>query len=375
MEDIVIVFLSGYPLGGSVRLGGSRYVANLAEALNKVSGVEIVLLTLTDSPDSPGELPDYVHCVESRRAPFGWPFASADILGVIRRISPSIVHVQGSTQPQYTLPLLQLEGTIPTALTVHGIAAKESSLEGQVSKLRACTGALHEAYLVRKVKNIIVLSEYVRSFFAPRTKSNIFVVPSGVEDKFFELPPAPDVPNALYVGGLEPRKGIHDLVLAFAKVIKEIPEAVLRIVGPVRSTRYLKLLQSLIELYSLSDWISIVGPVSEEQLLDSYSESSVFVFPSYEESFGIAALEAMASGRAVLATHAGGVGSMMVDGHNCILVEEGNVNELASSLASLFLNKDLRNRLARSGRETASRYGWGSIAEEMVGVYREILSR
>jgi glycosyltransferase involved in cell wall biosynthesis len=95
----------------------------------------------------------------------------------------------------------------------------------------------------------------------------------------------------------------------------------------------------------------------------------VFCLPSRHEGLGVAALEAMAAGRAVVATRVGGLGEAVVDGRTGLLVPPDDPLALAEALARVLGDRELRERLGRAGPE---RIGEGFRAEQMVAAYEEL---
>ncbi len=316
------------------------------------------------------QIADGVRQIPIKRPYIAWPLAVGEIREVIRQVRPNVIHIHGSTQMQYSLPLIGLPDSTRVLLTVYGIAAKELLFRDRTSLLRGFVGVLHESYVIRRVDAVVALSEPVRDYLSSRTNARIFVIPPGVEQRFFEIPDAPNLPTTLFVGPIEPRKGLHDLIRAFSKVTDDLPEATLDIVGPVRSQSYLGLLRSLITKHSLEDSVRIVGPVSEAILLSYYEKSSVFTFPSHEESFGIAVMEAMASGTSVVASRAGGISPAIIEDVNCLLYDPGDTDQLAEKLTMLLSDAKLRRALSKAGRTSARGYEWGRVARETFDAYQ-----
>ena len=96
----------------------------------------------------------------------------------------------------------------------------------------------------------------------------------------------------LFVGGIEERKGLHVLIDAIAIVKKVIPDIKLHIVGGVRKASYYRSLSTQIVNLDLQESIIFRGHLSDSELMQEYSESTVLVLPSKEESLGVVLLEA-----------------------------------------------------------------------------------
>jgi glycosyltransferase involved in cell wall biosynthesis len=173
------------------------------------------------------------------------------------------------------------------------------------------------------------------------------VVPSGV-DLPAEVGPEAEPAEVLYAGRLSPEKGVLELV--------EAAEGLNLVVagdGPLR------------------DRVPMArGFVPPSELGGLYSRAAVVACPSHREGFGVAALEAMAHGRPVVAGAVGGLLDLVVNGETGILVEPGNVPALRAALDRLLEDPELRRRMGEAGRaRAAERFGWPAVTRKTLDVY------
>jgi len=167
------------------------------------------------------------------------------------------------------------------------------------------------------------------------------------------------------VARVAPVKGIHDLIMAFYIASKRVPGWRLIIVGPIEDRQYYEYLQKLIKKFNLENYTSFMGMVSDEELARIYAESSIFVLPSYHESFGIARVEALAYGLSVITTETGG--SEIVRGCG-LVVKPGDVYGLAKALEDLMSNEELRAKLSNLALNRARALSWRNIAERIAKI-------
>jgi glycosyltransferase involved in cell wall biosynthesis len=114
---------------------------------------------------------------------------------------------------------------------------------------------------------------------------------------------------------------------------------------------------------------------NSEALLHLYQTSDIFVLPSRAEAFGIAAVEASASGLPVIATSSGGLSDIVVDGETGFLIPVGDVNSLAQHLKILVENVDLRQKMGQAACQRAhSRFDAQKNAARLAQILREIAS-
>ena len=118
--------------------------------------------------------------------------------------------------------------------------------------------------------------------------------------------------------------------------------------------------------------IQVLHGVSDEHLADLYRHSGVFVFPSYEEGFGLPPVEAMASGAPVIASNAGALPEVLGDA--AILVPPSDIEGLAMALESVLTDRTLADSLRHRGLQHSRRYTWEKTARETLAVYEAVLS-
>jgi glycosyltransferase involved in cell wall biosynthesis len=118
----------------------------------------------------------------------------------------------------------------------------------------------------------------------------------------------------------------------------------------------------------------MVGHVPWQNLADLYRRASVFVMPSYYETFGISVIEAMAFGLPVVATKAGGLPEVVEDGVTGILVPPGDSEALGDALLRLLLDPVLRARMGQAGRERVrSEFTVDRIVAQTLDVYQSVI--
>lgn len=223
--------------------------------------------------------------------------------------------------------------------------------------------------------------------------ARIQVIPCGVDLQRFapqdtaatrarlDLPPAPHR-LVLLVGRIEPLKGIDALIQAVALLRERRPERPLTalVVGGASerergqwNTEQRRLHALRTEL-GVEDAVRFLGAQSQQRLPLFYNAADIVTMPSHYESFGMAALEGLACGRPVVATSAGGPAFIVEDGQSGLLTPPDNPAALADRLERLLENDSLREQMGRAARERAQRFGWSTVACELLRVYKEALA-
>ncbi|BAD85080.1 glycosyltransferase, family 4 [Thermococcus kodakarensis KOD1] len=220
---------------------------------------------------------------------------------------------------------------------------------------------------------IIAVSKASREFIKRFTRVPVRIVPNGINIERFDIPvskeEAKELLNldgkvVLYVGRLEPRKGVGTLISAMKDV-----DGTLLVAG---SGSMLPVLRNKAKLLGISNRVKFLGTVSYSILPLYYRASDVFVLPSLSEAFGIVLLEAMASGTPVVGTKVGGIPEI-VDGCG-MLVPPGNARALSSAINEILNNQNLERKLGKLGKRRVERvYDWSVVVKSVERVYRESL--
>lgn len=185
----------------------------------------------------------------------------------------------------------------------------------------------------------------------------------------------------LFVGRIEPLKGIDNLLRAIALLVEKRPELRRRLVVPIiggdpdriREDDEMVRLQELREELDIGDVVTFLGARDQDMLQYYYSAAEVVVMPSDYESFGMVALEAMACGTPVIASDVGGLAFLVQHGRTGYRVPAREPAALAGKIARLLTDEGLRRRVGQRATCWAESYAWPRIADRIEGLYGEII--
>jgi D-inositol-3-phosphate glycosyltransferase len=225
--------------------------------------------------------------------------------------------------------------------------------------------------------------------------ADISIIPPGVDtSRFYPIPKdeAKDVidipPKSrliLFVGRIEPLKGIDNLIKAIAIIQKRGELACcphrLAIIGgepnaiPEEMNAEMANLQEMVEELGIENFVIFLGKQDQKMLPYYYSASEVVVMPSYYESFGMVALEAMACGTPVVASQIGGLAFLVKDGETGFVVPGNDVNVMADRLVKLIKDKELQKKLGIQSATYAKKFDWSIISEAIKEEYLKLLEK
>ena len=240
-------------------------------------------------------------------------------------------------------------------------------------------------YIVERADQIVTVSE--------ASKRDIISV-FGIEPaKITVLPSAPSVayrplsPEAtgrrlastygikrrfiLYVGGLNPRKNVAELIQAYAKINRELRDGQqLLILGPECKHRFR--LQLLAEALGLKDRVIFPGFVANGDLPLFYNGADLFVYPSLYEGFGLPPIEAMACGTPVITSNVSSLPEVV--GQAALQFAPDDTLQLAESIFRVLDDLTLRRLLITKGLERSANYSWDRIARQMLNLYQTVVN-
>jgi D-inositol-3-phosphate glycosyltransferase len=180
-----------------------------------------------------------------------------------------------------------------------------------------------------------------------------------------------DAPTVLFVGRLDKLKGIDRLVEAVSHL--EIPDCRLIIIGGDEYSKpALKRLEQLAERLEIADRVKFIGAVPQRELPRYYSAADVVAVPSYSETFGLVALEAVACGTPVVSADVGAAGLIIKEGFSGSVVQGNEPAMLARQI-----NKWLMGCVIdlKALHQSVSGFGWNAAAEQVDAVYLSVLSK
>jgi glycosyltransferase involved in cell wall biosynthesis len=177
----------------------------------------------------------------------------------------------------------------------------------------------------------------------------------------------------LFLGRFHQKKGLELLIYAFAAVSERCPKAHLVLAGS-GDLEYVSSLIQIISDLGLTNCSTVTGQLSEDDKLSALADSDLFVLPSHGENFGIAVVEAMASGLPVLISDKVGIWPTVVES-DAGIVTVCDAAKIADAIVLIVNNPDLREKLGRNGRILAQRqFSLDRMAEKMEIEYCKLRS-
>jgi len=285
---------------------------------------------------------------------------------------------------------LKRRWSVPVLQMFHTLARLKNRVARSAAELEPLVRVEEETRIVSDADrivaaNVVERAELLRDYGAHA--SRIATIPCGVDTDLFTPGDRAearrrlgldDRPVLLWVGRIAPIKGLDTLLDTVARLREAGRDMRLLVVGGEAdepTNGHETSLRRRIAALGLGESVRFVGPQPQSVLPLYYVAADVTVLPSYYESFGMVALEAMACGSPVIASRVGGLVTTVRDGVTGFLVPDGDVEALAERIETLVGDPELRWRLGREGVRWAAQHRWPCVAEAVCKEYASLESR
>jgi D-inositol-3-phosphate glycosyltransferase len=389
-------------LGGKETGGMNVYVRELARELARM-GVGVDVFTRSQNPAIPRVVAlapgaRVVHLAAGPEAPMArervWAhldeFADrVDAWRLTQGIDYAVTHAHYWLSGVVALDLRARWGT-PVVQMFHTLARLKNDVARAPAEREPILRVAEETRVVAETDRIVAASEVERAqlvgLYGARF-DRVSVIPCGVDTGLFR-PGDPraararlgldDRPTLLYVGRLAPIKGLSTLLEAVDRLAEDGRRVRLLVIGGDADEGvdgHEAYVRGLTCRLGLCDDVRFLGAQPQASLRDYYVASDLTIMPSYYESFGMVALEAMACGSPVVASRVGGLATTVRDGLTGFLVPEGDAPALAGRIAALLSDAPLRRKLGEEGVRWAAKHRWACVADAVARDYARLEPR
>lgn len=345
-----------YPYGEDRPAGLGRYIFELTKAMLEADSQNEYIIFLKTHPKIPPRFSGTNWKVEVLNGKWLW-------LENLRKKSQADIYI-------FNTPVMPIFWRPKKSIVIaFDFAYKHLTLRTFKEWLFSKILGWYHGFSLKKADMIVATSEQTKrdilSFFKiPGDK--IQVIYTGF-NKICVISPKPiAVPKLyfLFTGVVKQRKNVLNLVKGFGRFNKEHPKHYLVIAGNAEG-EYADEVRQYIKTYELSEKVSLLGYVQDEQLSFLYKNALAFAFPSFVEGFiGLPILEAMDCGLPVLASNTSTLAE--VGGKNsAVFVDPDSVEDIAKGLEKIAFDENFRNELIQNGYILSQRFSWARAANEM----------
>ncbi len=379
-----VALLGSYALRDNRISGGPEaVVVQLAEGLRRLPDMEVHIVTSSgraaqDSVQARDGVT--VHTLRLRRVP-RWTLVRANaraLAQAVRRIAPDVAHAHSAG----TFADAALRSGAPAVITVHGVIRQEAQVFRRYGltwreNLSWRYEEWYERRCLARAADVIAISPYVAQFYRGMTSAAMHLVENPVADAYFDLPDETEPATILCAARIIRRKNVLGLLHAFADLRRSVPEARLRLAGDEHSEAgYAAQCRQFVAEQGLAEAVTFLGWLDEPAMQAEYSRCACLALPSWQETAPVAIEQAMAAGKAVVASDVGGVRHLLADGRAGLLVQPDDPAGLAEALRQVVQDSALRQRLGQTARrEAEQRFRASAVARQTVAVYQTMIDR
>ena len=294
----------------------------------------------------------------------------AKFMGLLARGQVGLLHAHVASRSSFLRKsmfiLLAVAARRPVIFHLHGAEFMQYYHE-------EC-GAVRKCFVRFVLDHCAVIIGLSRSWQANLVKitsnRNVICIPNPVSFQnrsALQLPREPV--TLLFLGRLEKRKGIYQLLEAIAKLSPSFPKIRLLAGGDGD----LKNVAEHAGQLGIQDRITLLGWVQGSQKEDLLARATLFVLPSYNEGLPMGVLEAMAAGLPVISTTVGGIPDAVEDGVEGLLISPGNVDALCAAIKKLFLSSQLRQQMGEAAvRKVRDQFAPNRVVPKIEALYGKL---
>jgi glycogen synthase len=342
-------------------IGGLGTVAtHLSKALTHIKGIHVTVLC-TGSKQSIRITSDRNKTLQAVHFPRKSKYISAGTtnfkyIAITKWIrarhipKPDLIHVH-SVQCVNLALFYKLKYRIPVIYTCHSLAIRSGQIDPR------------QLLLFRHSTFVTTPSHWQKAQiiqYCPWARNKIVVIHNGVHIPDAQPNYKKNSHRLLFVGRVLPSKGVTELIRAIALLKVTKPNVQLDIIG-TGSKKYMRKLIRLASALRISSNIRWLGKMNPSVVQQRYAAYGGVIVPSYLESFGLVALEAMAAGVPLVSTRNGGLGSFVTD-RNATIISHINPHHIAQSVQAMWSNPTRLKAKVLQARQTARKLHWNTIA-------------
>jgi len=371
--------------------GVATFSRNLAKGLAE-RGHEVLVIAPSQTGKAYEEYDGNYLIKRTRSVPFPFyqnfrisPTPQMEVRSIIKKFQPDVVHIQMALFLGYAARTYALKYDIPLVATNHAMPENlmdNLRLLAPISKPIQYAMIEYGARFHSKADYITLPTESAINMFGEdRVQAPVEAVSNGIDLSKFQPGPADKaiykkfgIPKnkqvVTYVGRIDAEKHLGILLQAFAKIAT--PDRHLLIVGDGTD---IERQRNLAYHLRIAGHTTFTGRVSDDEIIQLHKVGDVFAMPSPAELQSIATLEAMASGKPVVAVRAGALAELCRNNVNGVLCEKDDVDAIAAGIDKILNNDTLRKEYSTASLEIAKKHDIAYTIDRFEQIYADVIAK
>jgi len=380
-----LAMLGPYPTDldtNKIRGGVQAVIVNMVKGLTRFKGLEIHIITAGHEAEEEKDF--IINGVRVYTVPLDKRYGNITFYSNTRKrickkikiIKPDIVHTH--MFGYYTLAGLD-SGHKKVVVSTHGISNSNwhSPPSSFAEMIRFCSQDYIYNKCAKRAKRIIVNSGYTKEHLVKFRKTNLFELNNPVSSSFFDIDNnAEENGRIFFAGYICDAKGVMTILEALSILKKTHSSLALNLAGNIEDNNFYMKAVEYIKNNKLEGCVNFLGQVNEDRLKDEYRKASVFAFPSKQDVAPVSVLQAMACGKAIVASNVGGIPYIIDNGVNGFLVNKMDSVALAEKISLFLKDGKLRKDMGSRAREKALRdCRIEAVTDKLYKIYKEVLAQ
>ncbi|WP_456423639.1 glycosyltransferase family 4 protein [Lutibacter sp.] len=366
-------------LNHAAGIGTSIY--NMASSLLK-NNVKVTVFAYSQNHDTTFEFDGIsIHSIKHKKYAFlGWYFYRKHINNYINSaIGNMNIHLIEA--PDWTGITAFIRFNIPLVIRIHGSDTYFCHLEGRKQKWK---NFWFEKTALKNSDALVSVSKFAAKVTKQifKLNSSVEIIPNGIDIQNFknQTPTEYTKNTILYYGTLIRKKGVLELAEIFNKVVEDVPDAILILIGSdsydissgEKSTY--KLMQNIFTNKAKKQ-VNYIGKVPYANLVNYIKNAHICVFPSLAESFGMVTIEAMAMQKPVVNSNYGWANELIENNYDGILEDAKNHNKFAKAIVDLLINSAKTQEIAKNAvKSVKEKFEMNKLVEKNIEFYQSTIN-
>lgn len=316
------------------------------------------------------------------------PYPYPEVKKALKKFKPDVIHNQTAEMIAIAATSYAHKNNVPLVATGH---AYPDNITGQFKVLKPIKRPL-DAVLRSYMASFLKHSEYATmptemaiNDLVPKNRKHFKVTvealsngvdlsafaPGVASDEIYNKYKIPkDRPIVLYVGRVDPEKSIGNVLIAFSKVVKDLPKALMVVVGD--GTDRLNLVE-LAKKLEISESVLFLGKVMPPDLMEVYKTGTLFATASETETQGIVLIEAAATGLPIVAVDAGAVREVCQNNVNGALCKPGDINAMYRGMKKILESKAVQKKYSEGSLNVVKKHDFRNTLARFEEIYKEAI--
>ena len=312
---------------------------------------------------------------KSRDLTYSYLFATRNVINIVRKINPDVIHLFGSENPIYAASAIKLMKTYPILVSIQGFVHQSPSKRNLIANFIRYNRIRIELIINKTASYFASGTEEINKYLKTiNPKAKIYWSMNPTTNSIFSAQNSIKQYDIVYYAKITKEKGVEDLLDAILILKKTRPLISALIIGGGNAS-YIDYIRSRITSSNLDENIFFAGfQASQQDVFKLAAQARIYVLPTHFDGLPGSLREAMFMKLPVVAYAVGAIPQLNRDKECITLVEKQNINDLVAKIELVLEDKERTNRLVRNAYEVITdKYDNSTIYDNLLSIYADII--